>query len=177
MPGRFSASIEVGSLRRLRDRVRRPFGGREGLEAIRALRRQPARDQASQSFTGPRGQRRRWKTRVPAFSPSTPPLRAVFAAWAGGPDGFERIRPDRVVVGVRNRYVHVHRGGRGTAINPGQVTRIPVSPAMRVAIGKKHGVWLKKTTTVLKVPARAHAGATPQLARDLEQIAARGLGL
>lgn len=115
----------------------------------------------------------RWPSRVSFGDSPGGPSRlqksgVLRRAWLGGPGSITEIGDSFGRLGVDGRrlpYAVVHRGTSGpiTAATFRKVTKIRVTPKMRKFLAAAKGVYLRSSTTFLRVPARPHGIATPEV--------------
>lgn len=87
----------------------------------------------------------------------------TIAAWMGtGPGRIDRRDEKSFTIGVSGHPgLLVHRGGTNARNAKAGVTLIFVTQKMRWFLGLVLGMWLKKTTQFIRIPARPHA--TPDM--------------
>lgn len=161
--------------RGLEQEIARVLDLRPALEAsVRRWRRIIAAEFQGGYWQSPGGGRVAWR-RVEAFGSrpgGSPLLRtgALLRAWLGtGAGGFEQFGALEASFGVRGSAFPgavVHRGGAGIVrtAEARRDTRIRVTARMRAFLGRRYGVWLRRSTGFVRVPPRPHATDSPELA-------------
>ncbi len=96
-------------------------------------------------------------------------------AWLGGPGSLTQIGPTAASFGIdgdRIPYAAEHRGttGQVTLATFRRVTRIRVTPKMRRYLAAARGVFLRRATRYLKIPARPHGVASPAIVAEASAI-------
>lgn len=89
---------------------------------------------------------------------------SYLAAWMGtGSGAIDRRDDNSFTIGVSGFPAsELHRGGTTARNTKAGITLIFVTEKMRWFLGLVLGMWLKKTTTHIRIPARPHA--TPDMA-------------
>lgn len=124
----------------------------------------------------PQGGVQSWPKTKP-FGNRQAPLRTLvrsgrlLGAWMGrGPGSIERVTEDGFEFGVDTNalpYAPVHRPSEPSATAFGQVTKIFVRRRQRIFLGLQFGVWLRRSTRFLRVPARPHATSHPRAVESM----------
>lgn len=139
---------------------------------------------ATESWHPLSGPARPWK-KTRAFGNQPPPRStltrsgALRRAWAGrGAGAIERITPQGAEFGVAGTllpYAVVHRGGAGrvTAADSRRPEVIRVTPKMRRYLAAAKGVYLRSSTTEIRIPRRPHAGLNPRVKTGITAIFSR----
>lgn len=183
---KITGTLTVGdTLASLRERTEKPLSGNESERYVKTMRRSVDRDFRREGHHGERGFTP-WKPTKPFGTRKIGPTLggttgSIAKAWQGGRGGSVRKRPDAVELVVSLPGIGVHRGGSGTTSKPG-ITHIKAKkisadgrPAMQHLFRGKYGVNIsgdKLLTVGVPVPARPHATGNPQLAKELEELAA-----
>lgn len=185
MPDLINVSVtRSGELEQIFERLSDP---RELNVANLAVWRSAIREEFSRGgWLRPQGGFQSWAPTKP-FGSRQPPVKTLVRsgrlrrAWLGeGPGGFERLTERGFEFGIRSAtipYAPVHRPPEPSATAFGQVTKIFVRRRQRTFLGLEYGVWLKRSTRFLRVPARPHATANPAVTNKMVENVLKMLNL
>lgn len=168
--------------------LRAPFADGRGEEIVARVRKSIDEEFSGAFFKAGDGGSEPWAPRWDPFGTRKPgpplggPGGALAQAWAGGSGGYEEIESERIEIGVDDEklYPGVHRGGAGDSIDLFETTNIRAKeigdggiPTMFWALGLGFGVWIRPAKLVsegLNIPARPHAGASPDVVEAASSV-------